>query len=367
MTVLTIVALTFVLTPAAGAQTRAVEPAPPEAPSFDTLFAWLADRPGHSRFPDELDRLFSLATTTDELGRIESTILPIIADRSVLADAALRLGRIAITGRDFERASRLLETAFIASGSRDHGILFLQAQALLQSGRLADAELRARAIVDETDNYELKRRAYALVARALHLRGRSEDAVRPLETLSALDDPELVEPETLLLHGVVLQSLGRDAGVAIESLVRLHGGSVARRMLEGELIHHAPLPATLLAGVLNTDDHLELLASAPPEAPPGGEQTIDVEADGAEGAPAAARRSTSVTAIQVGSFSDPENAIHLADDLRDLGLTAVTESVERDGRSLSLVLVALPDGSTDAASRALGILRAAGYDGFLIY
>ncbi|MFW5718175.1 MAG: SPOR domain-containing protein, partial [Spirochaetota bacterium] len=72
-------------------------------------------------------------------------------------------------------------------------------------------------------------------------------------------------------------------------------------------------------------------------------------------------------AIQVGSFSDPENARHLSDDLRDLDLDVVVETVDRNGRSLELVLVTVPDETSASASRVLGVLREAGYDGFLIY
>ncbi len=351
------------LSPWVSAQTRPLETPPPDEPSFGALADWLENNSGHSAFPDELDRLLDLAGSMEEIERVTTSILSLVANQSVLASTAKSLGNLWMTARDYARATDLFETAYIASGGADLASLFAAAQTQLQLGEVAAAGQRARLVVAETTDYELKRRAYALVARALHLQGRSADAARLLETLAALDDPTLVEPDALILQSTVLGSLDADAAGPIEQLARLHPQSVAMRIVNAELVFPASLPVSLLTGL-------------PPVAPERDsgllpsleiERIIDSPADSSAGDSPPRTQAPVVTAIQVGSFSDSENAHHLADDLRDIGLEALAESVERDGRTLELVLVSVPDGSPEQASRILGVLRAAGYDGFLIY
>ena len=346
------------LSPWVSAQTRPLEAAPPEEPSFQTLADWLENNAGHSAFPDELDRLLELAGSMEDVERITTSVLPLVTNQSVLASTAKSLGHLWMTARDYGRSADLFETAYIASGGTDLASLFAAAQAQLQLGEVASAGQRARLVVAEATDYELKRRAYALVARTLHLQGRSADAARLLETLAALDDPALVEPEALVLQSTVLGSLGGDAEEPIAQLARLHPQSVAMRIVNAELVSAASLPISLLTGL-------------PPVAPERDSSLLPaLEIERITESPAddpTAPEAPTITAIQVGSFSDAENAHHLANDLREIGVDALAESVDRDGRTLELVLVSVSDGSPEEASRILGILREAGYDGFLIY
>lgn len=343
----------LIVAPAAS-QTRPVEPPPPEEADFDSLAAWISTNPGHTALAGQVDRLIGMAATMDEIRRIASDVVPGLTRDDVLAETAARLARLTMTARDYETASELAETAYIASGGGDLASLFLQSQALLQTGEIAAAEQRARSVVGRTDDYELKRRAYALVARAMHASGRPAEAARLLATLSELDDPELVEPDTLLLQSVVHAGIGESGAAPLEHLARLHPDSVALRLVRGDLVEQAPLPSALLAALPE-----DAVGDVDPDARAGGES---------EAPPRRADADTpAVSAIQVGSFSDPDNALHLAEDLRELELDVLVETIDRDGRSLELVLVNVPDGTSAAASRVLGVLREAGYDGFLIY
>ncbi|MFW5789206.1 MAG: SPOR domain-containing protein [Spirochaetota bacterium] len=347
------------LTVASPAQTRPVEPPPPAEADFGTLADWIASNPGHTAAGDQLDRLIASAETMDELRRIAADVLPAITDSGVLARAASTLARITLVARDYATTSDLAETAYLASDGADLESLFLQSQALLQIGEIVAAEQRARMVVSRTDDYELKRRAYALVARAMHASGRQSEAARLLATLAELDDPALVEPDTLLLQSSVVSSLGESGDRPLDQLERLHPDSVAMQLVRGELVEQAPLPSALLT---------TLAAEA---GTGGGEVTPPPEERTEPHAEPLPTRSEApvpaVSAIQVGSFSDPENARHLSDDLRDLDLDVVVETVDRNGRSLELVLVTVPDETSASASRVLGVLREAGYDGFLIY
>ncbi len=324
-------------------------------PGFDAAFDWLSGNPGHPEFHDRLEATLSLAEDVESLERVAREIVPLIDDRTLLADTARRLGRFAMTIRDYELAGELFESAYIASGGTDLASLFAQAQALLQTGRFTASEQRARTVVAETDDYELKRRAYALVARAMHLRGRHAEALRLLEILAELDDPEYVEPDSLLLQSAVLLALERSGTDPMRQLERLHPHSIAIRIASGRLVTPAPLPATLLTGTWD----VSALA---------GRDTAVPAAHAPDGSSEPARpQAPRVSAIQVGSFSDPDNAVHLVADLKELGLEAHVETVDRDGRSLELVLVPVPGGSPEEAARVLAALQDAGYRGFLIY
>ncbi|MFW5745817.1 MAG: SPOR domain-containing protein [Spirochaetota bacterium] len=349
--------------PAVG-QTRAVEPPPPREADFDTISAWISSNPTHTAVADQLDRLMEAATTVEEVRRIAGEVLPGVVRDDVLAEAAADLARLTMTARDYRTASELAETAYIASGGEDLASLFLQAQALLQIGETDACEQRARMVVGRTDDYELKRRAYALVARAMHADGRSAEAERLLATLAELDDPALVEPDTLLLQSAVRAHAGESGAGPIEQLERLHPQSVAMRLVRGDLVEQAPLPSALIAtlpqsAMRGADPALRAPVPDATEAGPEAEPVAD--------ALPTRSNAPSVSSIQVGSFSDADNARHLADDLRELGLEVAVETVERNEASLELVLVNVPEGTSASASRVLAVLREAGYDGFLIY
>ena len=250
------------------------------------------------------------------------------------ADASAA-ARILLAARDFEGAADLFEAAYLASSGSDLQSLFYQAVALLELGDTVGAERRARLALENTDDYELKRRAYTLMARALHLRGESETALPMLLTLAELNDPDLVEPETLVLLAEVRFALEQTADVDL--LDTLHPQSVAAEIRVNDQLSRAVLPSYL-------SSRLDAVAVEEPD----------------EGAPR-------VSSIQVGSFADAENAMHLADDLRELSIPASVTTTERDGRELSLVVIELASGDADEVSATIASLESAGYAGFLIY
>ena len=358
----------LVSSPAAAQQTRPLEAPPPQSDEFTELLTWLEEHPGHTAFPSTLERLLSVAATVTEVEQFADTLLPVISDQTLLAQVSNRLGRMALLMRDYERAATLFQTAYIASGGEDLASLFSEAQALVQLGELAAAAQRGRTVVAQTDDYELKRRAYALVARSLHLQGTHHEAARMVETLATLDEASLVEPDTLLLQASVLRALGGDGTEALERLRRLHPGSLALLSTAARDVGSvlpAPVPATLFG---------EDGAPAPAalgRAESAGDTAAARRLDSAEDPPsseeAASQSAPSVSAIQVGSFSDRDNAVHLARDLRELDLNAAAETATREGRELHVVMVRVPGGTPAEASRVLGVLREAGYDGFLVY
>lgn len=338
--------LAVALANAAGAQSRLPgSPQPSADASFESLVGWLAVNPGHSGFAEALDRAVAAMQTVPQAEQLASVILADAHDGASVHGAIVSLGGVLRTARRFERAITLYEAAYFASAGADLHSLFLQAQLLLETGSFAASEQRARTVVAQADDYELKRRAYALVARLMHVTGRSAEALQLLDTLAALDDPEFVEPDTLLVRHAVRIATASGGESSIERLRRLHPESIAVLQLDHDRIEPAPLPSALLLSDGGP------LASAATAGPPSSD-------DGS---------SAQVTAIQIGSFSDRDNAEHQAADLQTLGLDGRVVEERTGSRTLYRVLVSVPDGRPSEATRILGILRNAGLDGFMLY
>ncbi|TVQ23267.1 MAG: SPOR domain-containing protein [Spirochaetaceae bacterium] len=312
---------------------------------------WLVANPGHPAFAERLEAAFDAAVTVTAIARLADRVIPVVTSSSTRAAWATRLADVLRTARDFERASALYETAFFASGGTDYAALYAQAQLLLQRGEFVAAEQRARTVVDRTDDYELKRRAFALVARVMQITGRSADAARSVDTLLALDDADLVEPETVLLLEYIVVP-GRDDARA--TLLRLHPDSVALRTLDGTRVVPAPLPSLLMLATSGTEDARPVSAQPAAVAPASAAPT---EADGARAEPVA-------TAIQVGSFRDVDNANHLAADIRALGLRSTVVAQEREGTTVHVVLVPLDDATRNTT---MVRLMEAGFSGFPVF
>jgi tetratricopeptide (TPR) repeat protein len=286
------------------------------------------------------------SSSTADVRVIADAIISGLDSSADVAEDAARAARILLMARDYERAADLFESAYLESGGADLTSLFYQAVSLVELGDPAQARRRAQIVVEQTTDYELKRRAYALVARTLHLQGRSAEALPMLETLAELNEPALVEPETLLLLSDVEAAEETDAPHGAELLQTLHPDSIAAMSLTNDRFRRALLPSYIAdsTGLLGP-------AAVPAAAMP-------------EGRPAEV---PAVTSVQVGSFSDRENAEHLAEDLVEIGLPAGVSTAERDGRELSLVIVDVQGGDPAAVAQVLAALEEAGYEGFLIY
>lgn len=268
----------------------------------------------------------------------------ILAERALTGDVPAgtdlkRLAGILLSVRDFESASALYENAYISSGGEDLESLLFLAATLVETGALPLARRRAQVVLEQAgESYELKRRAYTLIARTLLIEGRADEANPMLRTLAELGQPELVEPETLLALRDTEQLLDVDVPIAISLLEELHPQSIAGQLSEGGRFHQPSLPSSIVTRALLPAETQELEPAVP-----------------------------RVTAIQVGSFSDEENAIHMARDLEAIGLGAEVTTSDRDGAQLALVIVRVDEADPNGTSTVLAALDEAGYSGFLIY
>jgi tetratricopeptide (TPR) repeat protein len=297
---------------------------------------------------------------TPEAIEAEAHALPSSVDaaaeraREILADVgtatsgeAWTVAKVLRLSRRFELAAELYGLVFDQTG--DFDALFLRAQQLAQLGEFEQAGRLARRVVQETPasdpaSYELKRRAYALMARTLFYRGRLAEAERLLETLAALDDEDLVEVDALLLLASIESSLDKEP-LALAQLERLFPTSLALELSAGRI--QPPSTPAMLLGNIETE------ATGPSEHVPARNDGIAPDSP--------------IEGVQVGSFSDPDNAHHMARDIEALGLDAEVREQTREGRSIQVVVALVPDADAQGANEVLSTLRDAGFDGFLIY
>ena len=311
----------------------------------DRLVEWLLANPTHAEFDARLAEAVDSVTTVARARALASALPRLLVTPDALERYALALAPILRTAREFTAARGLYAMAFMASGEQNLEAQFARAQLSLQLGELSLADQLARDVLARTDDYELKRRSYALVARALHADGRHAEAAGMVETLVALDDPLLVEPETLLLKERVERALGNSYS-ADQALAQSHPDSVAAQLFTNPQVGASALPIRFL-------EFSEVGSPVVPDVLPSEARTPDT-------------RAVSVTGIQVGSFRDPDNAHHMERDIEELDLAAEVRTQTREGQTIYTVVVGLDGGSSDVV-RTMEQLQTAGYDGFLIY
>jgi len=343
---------------------KAVAVPPERTAPLPERIEWIIANPGdravRGLFLDTIEDASSLA----ELNSVRQRALPTLVDRELRQEGSRALAAIYRTARQLTLAEELYGQAYELSSGSPSGVdlesLFAQAQILLELGNLSQADKHARTVLNQTTDFSLKRRAYTLAARITYESGNSAQALEMLDTLASLANTDefasdLVEVETLLLLRQIL-SISDDAGAAEridDLLVRLFPDSIAAGIVtsESRRITLPGLPSALLLAALPDPESALSEARNPPS---------DVGLS-------ARRDQPRLSAVQVGSFGDADNADHLTADLLRLGLAARTEAISREGSSLYQVVVDIPGGSTADAARILATLRENGFDGFLVY
>jgi tetratricopeptide (TPR) repeat protein len=304
--------------------------------------AWFLSHQSDPELAERLESHVSALETVSDARELAEVVQQLLLPLEIVEEVAIELAAILKTAREFALAYSLYGDAYTASGETNLTALFARAQLSLQLGDPALADRLAREVLSRTDDYELKRRSYALVARALHADGRHAEAARMVSTLVSLDDPSLIEPETLLLKERIEHALGNSFS-AREALAQSHPESIAAGFTIEPQLRSSALPIRFL----EFNDEARSDRVVPEE-------------------PAPEPRSVSVTGIQVGSFRDSDNATHMVGDIADAGLQAEVRSQTREGHTIYTVVVPIDGSSTDAV-RSMETLQAAGYDGFLIY
>jgi tetratricopeptide (TPR) repeat protein len=303
--------------------------------------SWLANNQAHPEFAQRLESTLSGLKTVSQARSLARVLPSLLIAPQELERVATAVANILLTARRFTEAAELYTLAFESSGATNSRLQFRIAQLALHAGELSRADRLARDVLSRTDDYELKRRSYALIARALHAAGRHEEARQMLTTLLALEDPALVEPETLVLMERVERALGNQFS-AIATLGESHPESVAALISEHPQVLSAALPLRLMEFFAPAEESPDLMGTA-----------ID-------------RAAVTVSGIQVGSFTDPDNAFHMRRDIEGLGLEAEVRTQTREARTTHTVVVVIEGGSSQVVD-AMEQLQRAGFDGFLVY
>ncbi len=263
----------------------------PEDPTWDDLLLGAIDTA--SGLPSALLLLEQLA---NEL-RSPQRLCRVHRHTAVLKRAA---GDVAAAQQAFVQAYQL-------SGGDDLRSLLDAAIIMHDRGLDREAEAAARIVVSHAQEYPLKRRATILAASCMAAGGNREQAQRLMRTLADVDDARHVEPEGLFL----LFQLEMEAGVSgadgmtLEQIRRLFPGGFLVQTLHGAGPESRIPPNVQLTPRLSAP----ALPGSPAEVP----AATPVAAATGVGAPNA-------DAVQLGSFTEQENAQHLRTDVEALGL-----------------------------------------------
>jgi tetratricopeptide (TPR) repeat protein len=334
---------------------------PSQSVQLETRLSWLQENAETPAAEGVLSGVLADTRRVEDLLSL-SDIIVRLPSREAQHAAYIRIATTLQSARRFAEAAQYYDLAFRASGGTDYAALFNRARILYELGDAVTAGALVRTVLAETSDYEMKRRAYTLAAEIAYDSGRGAEARRMLETLISLDDPDLVEVESLQLYRRILEEAGDTAGVSRVDgiLARLFPESLAVALAteSNRSLRAAGLPSEL-AGAPFAE------AAAPVEPASFDDDASD---GGTTAAGTAVRRDQPrLSGVQVGSFSDPDNATHLTRDLLELGLDARTESISREGTTLYQVSVHIENGDPRDAARVLAVLRTNGYDGFLVY
>ena len=327
--------------------------APPEgSTSLSERMEWLVANPEDTAVADVFSGLLEDARSIADLNAVRQRVLPTLVEQELRFNGIRALAAVYRTARQLSIAGELYQQAYELSCDARLGTdldsLFAHAQILLELGDLGRADTEARAVLTQTTDYSLKRRAYTLVARIAYDGGDSAKAIEMLDTLATLANSgetasDLVEVETLLL---------------MRQILTVSGDTAAAERIDDLLLRL--FPNSVAAGIANAESRQMTLPGLP-------SVLLLAQAADSEDAPAVRRDQPRLSAVQVGSFSDADNAEHLTADLQRLGLPARTEAISREGSTLHQVVVDISGGSTEDAAKIFSILRENGFDGFLVY
>ena len=259
----------------------------------------------------------------------------------------------------------------------DHGtqdqqslrLLLLSAQLQLELGDLESAILEAQLVVERSSDAYQQRAAMLLQARSRLAAADQDAAARSVSEVwqAASADPRgRNRPDQLyVIYDVARQlELHQVAQEALTALAEKHPHSVEYALARTDRPPHEtrveplPSPSQVLIA-LPWAESSSPLPAVPSAAGPISATTATQQATASE---------PTVTAIQTGSFRDPENATYMARDISNAGFAAEVRQQTRNGEQLYQVVVPL-DGATgrQQALATVTALKDAGIEGFLLY
>ena len=348
---------------------------------FERYASWLEENVGHRDF---LRYLLFTSERTDTLAQARNLLEEHLGDvpagnqrRAVL----LRLGYLTELGSDLEAAAGYYAQASLNtdSGLQDYASLLRAGFLYLELGQADAAFDAASRIARGSDIGSVRLRARILQARSLSYMEQQEEAAAIIDALFA--EYEDVPPVEVMfaawdvarsLTPSQAQTLGLDAPSLGERLQRSYPRSIEASIIGGsDSISLASSPSRILPASVGSEMESEPLtpqeSSVGPDdavGPDGAAPAVPSENAGAE----AATEST-VSAIQIGSYTVEENATEHVRELRETGEDARTIEVTVDGRQYYRVYIPIPETRRDPAGvqRFMLELRDRGIEGIYIF
>lgn len=293
---------------------------------------------------------------------LKGDLLSLVADLERAADAYA------------DAASTAEKTADRRGKRAAWGYRLEEARLRLEIGDNESAAELGRTLVASAEDPAVQRQAALVEARATAAMGRPEEAFERARQLAEAGHTPTLRPETLLFLQRSARRLGNTEAEARakELLQELYPDSPEALMTKDSgTVREFPRPSAYLGfgGLVPTSrpagaspvDAPTTEATAQTAGEPGSEQTDSAPGDAT--APAGPAETQGPTGIQVGSFSNPENAEDMRSEIDRAGFDArIADSPEGEFHR-----VIIPVGEPSEAQQTILELKEKGFEGFLVF
>ena len=284
---------------------------------------------------------------------------------------------IALVGELLMTANRPEEAlAWFARGADISGAVrraefeLSRAGALIQLGRSAEARTAARRARDASPSQYMRIRAITLMAEAYAAEGLAREAQDILRGVELVAGENALSAGTLFRMHTTARVLEDDPTASrIATIIReQYPESPEAMLLAGrgdDRVVQALTPTAVTQGIFATPRASTETESTDTDSQAGGasDDAHKIEAAGAA-------EEELQTFVQVGSFTDPENADYMRQDMEGLGFSATVAPRDFGEQRYYQVLIPVTpeeDVSTQAAVQDLVVrLKERGYEGFLV-
>ena len=327
--------------------------------AFTWYTKWVASEPDLDRKVETLFRTLEETPDLEWTLRLLDFSLPKLKDpvnrsRGLHLQASLweRMGA-------FEPAQRAYRAAYETHpGSSSLPYLLRSACLLFELGELEESEKQTRIVLSQTEKPEGRWEAQFHLARIFAVTNRDSDALTVGKRL--LEEANSYGKDFQALHYFLYTLTGalglKEEQESYRGILEKKGGLLKNFITPGEKSRITPLPLPSLFFSEAT-----LPVTSPPLAP-------QKEEGAGMGKAVKSSASPLATGIQVGSFSQKENAEYLAKDLRAVGFPVlVKQHQQKDGSLLYRTIVLLKSDFPETPQTVLIKLKEHGYEGFFIF
>jgi len=318
-----------------------------KGPGYEELLESLQSLPDDAEIVEELHAAYTSLEDPREAVKLIRRFLPVLESREKRYTTLSRLAVLEEALGELEQAQLHYQAAaFAVSGTQRYKALLNSANLLIRQGHYRQAQLQLTRITDAEEAGEFRLRAKLALVRAYLLDSETERARNMLAEISPkalTNSPRLLYRVALLAHTLGEKKL-KDT---VQELLYTHfPDSPESALMRGEAGHLPDIHSVF--GLLETprDTDAEKTAAS---------QREDEER----------REKQSATAIQTGSFTDRENAVHLRKQLESHGFSVVIKPALIKETEYYRVLVKIGENKT--LNEVIIELKEKGYEGYPVY